>query len=142
TIVSGESNIPHEHKIINRIFLTPENIEPNPKAGQAIHEHDIVIISPGSLYTSILPNLILAGVVQALHPTNPKIGYVCNVMTQHGRTDVYSASDHAKAIDSHIGKGVLDTIILHDDTIDPEVLQLYTEEQATPVPFDENALRE
>ncbi|HLR23651.1 MAG TPA: YvcK family protein [Pseudogracilibacillus sp.] len=142
TIVSGESNIPHEHKIINRIFLTPENIEPNPKVVQAIHEADLVIISPGSLYTSILPNLILGGVVKALHQTNAKIAYVCNVMTQHGETDGYSASDHVKAIDSHIGKGVLDTIILHDDIIDPEVLQLYKEEQATPVPFDENALRE
>src|SRR5699024_3171335 len=91
TIVSGESNIPHEHKIISRIFLTPENIEPNPKVVQAIHEADLVIISAGSLYTSILPNLILGGVVKALYQTNAKIAYVCNVITKKSETDRYRA---------------------------------------------------
>src|SRR5699024_2306166 len=129
-------------KIINRIFLTRENIKTNPKVVLAIHEADFVIISPCSFYPSILPNLILVSFVKALHQSNAKIVFVCTVITQHGETDSYSASDHVKAIDSHIGKGVLDTIILHDDIIDPEVLQLYKEEQATPVPFDENALRE
>src|SRR5699024_10246616 len=89
TIVTGESNIPFKHKKIKRIFLTSDNIEPNPQVVDAIKEADLIVISPGSLYTSILPNIIIGGVVKALNDTKAKVVYISNVMTQYGETDGY-----------------------------------------------------
>ena len=140
TIVSGESNIPHKHKVIERIFLTPDYVEPNPGAVKAIKEADLIVISPGSLYTSILPNLILGGVVDALNESKAKVVYVCNIMTQSGETDGYTAKDHVEAIYRHIGKDTIDTVILHNKEIDDNVLQLYKEEKAMPVVYDKDNL--
>src|SRR5699024_1276129 len=70
TIVSGESNIPMKHKKINRVYLTPDDIQPIPNVVQAILEADVIIISPGSLYTSILPNIIMKDVIRALNQTD------------------------------------------------------------------------
>lgn len=140
TVVTGESNIPHEHKVIERIFLTPEYVEPNPKAVAAIKEADLVVISPGSLYTSILPNLILGGVVDALNQSKAKVVYVCNVMTQNGETDGYTAKDHIEAIYRHIGENTIDSVILHNKEIDDKVLDLYEQENAKPVIYDKAKL--
>lgn len=140
TIVSGESNIPLARKKIKRIFLTPEHVQPFPYAVEAIKEADLVVISPGSLYTSILPNLIIPGIDKALQKTSAKVVYVCNVMTQLGETTNYTAADHAQAINEHIGDNCIDAIIVHNETISKEVRDRYALEQAAPVLLDRNRL--
>ena len=114
TIVSGESKIPLENKRIERVFIHPDTIEPLGEAILAIEKADLVVISPGSLYTSIMPNLIIPKVGDALRDTQGKVVYVCNVMTQSGETTGYTASDHIQAIYNHIGKGSVDAIVVHN----------------------------
>lgn len=140
TVVSGESNIPVKHKKIQEIFITPEKITPNPKVVQAIQEADLVVISPGSLYTSILPNMIIGGVTEAIKQTKANVVYVSNVMGQLGETENYTTADHVEAIYHHIGEDTIDTIVLHNQPIDKGILNLYKEECSVPVPYDRERL--
>lgn len=136
TIVSGESNIPIKNKKIKRVFITPENVVANELVVGAIRNADLIVISPGSLYTSILPNLIINDVVDALKETKAPTVYVCNIMTQHGETNDYTASDHVKAIYNHIHADIIDTIIVHNKRLEPTVLQAYEREDAYQVTID------
>jgi len=140
SIVTGESNIPIKNKKIKRIFLTPEDVTANKSVIQAIQEADLIVISPGSLYTSILPNLIIRDVINALTETEASIVYVCNIMTQRGETNDYTASDHVKAIYNHLNANIIDTIIVHNERIDANVLQAYEKEQAFQVTIDRDEL--
>ncbi|HLQ95542.1 MAG TPA: YvcK family protein [Pseudogracilibacillus sp.] len=141
TVISGESNIPVKNKKIQEIFITPEKVTPNPKVVQAIQEADLVVISPGSLYTSILPNMIIGGVTEAIRQTKANVVYVSNVMGQLGETEHYTTADHVEAIYHHIGKDTIDTIVLHNQPIDKDILALYKEERSVPVPYDRERLR-
>lgn len=141
TVISGESNIPVKNKKIQEIFITPEKVTPNPKVVQAIQEADLVVISPGSLYTSILPNMIIGGVTEAIRQTKANVVYVSNVMGQLGETENYTTADHVEAIYHHIGKDTIDTIVLHNQPIDKDILALYKEERSVPVPYDRERLR-
>src|SRR5690625_3680873 len=115
TIISGESNIKFDkNRKIKRIFLTPYEVKPLPKIVQEILEADLVVISPGSLYTSILPNIIIPVISDALKQTAAEVIYVCNIMTQSGETDFYRASDHIKAIYNHTHNKIIDSIIVHN----------------------------
>jgi len=136
SIVSGESSIPLSDKRIKRVFLRPQPVKPLPNAVRAIKSADLVVISPGSLYTSIMPNLIIPHVKEALRDTKAKVVYVCNVMTQAGETTGYTASDHVQAISDHIGKGCVDAIIVHNEVIDKSIRAVYAEENAEPVEYD------
>jgi len=138
--VTGESNIPIKNKKIERVYLTPDDIQPMPRVVQAIMEADVIIISPGSLYTSILPNIIMKDVIRALNQTEAKVIYVCNIMTQHGETDGYDATDHVKAIYNHIGCHTIDTIVVHNEAISEEVQEKYQSEGSYPVPYDKESL--
>src|SRR5690606_13855698 len=102
TVVSGESKIPYSGKKINRVFLTPNNIKPLPETLQAIRQADLIIIGPGSLYTSILPNLLVPKLGNEVCRSKAKKVYICNLMTQAGETLNYTASDHVKAIYDHM----------------------------------------
>src|SRR5699024_8815635 len=82
TIISGESKIPLARKRIKRVFLSPEPVQPLPNAIRAIEKADLIVISPGSLYTSILPNLIIPQIGEAIENASGKVVYVCNAMTQ------------------------------------------------------------
>src|SRR5699024_6170462 len=141
SIVTGESNIPIKHKTIRRIFITPDKIQPNPKVVHAIHDADLIVISPGSLYTSILPNLIISGVADAIKTTNANVVYVSNIMTQLGETEGYTATDHVEAIYRHIGQDTIDEVIVHDQPINQNILALYEEEQSVPVTYDRERLK-
>src|SRR5699024_10031693 len=121
SIVNGESKIPIENKRIKRVFLTPDPAQPLPDAIKAIEQADIVVISPGSLYTSILPNLIIPGVGKALSETKAKVIYICNLMTQSGETAGYAASDHVQAIFDHIGPNTVDAIVSPNESIDKRI---------------------
>jgi uncharacterized cofD-like protein len=140
SIVSGESNIPLSNKQIKRVFLSPQPIMPFPGAIQAIKEADLIVISPGSLYTSILPNIIIPGIDDALKQAHGKIIYVCNVMTQAGETTAYSAADHVQAINDHIGQDCVDAIVVHNEPIKGQVREIYAEENAEPVIYDTERL--
>ncbi|GAB2544715.1 gluconeogenesis morphogenetic factor [Gracilibacillus alcaliphilus] len=141
-IVVGESNIPKENQRIKRVFLKPNPVLPLPEAVVTIREADLVVIAPGSLYTSILPNLIVPQIGEALRETKAKVVYVCNVMTQAGETNGYTASDHVQAIMDHIGEGCIQSVIVHNQTIDPSLQLVYAEENAQPVRYDLERLRE
>jgi uncharacterized cofD-like protein len=136
TIVSGESKIPLVNKKIKRVFLSPEHIEPLPEAIQAIENADLVVISPGSLFTSILPNLIIPEIGEALTSSKGKVVYVCNVMTQFGETEGFSASDHVRVIHEHIGDPCIDAIVVHNAPIESYVRKRYEAENQAPVKYD------
>ncbi|HLR80980.1 MAG TPA: YvcK family protein [Bacillota bacterium] len=135
-IIVGESNIPRAKKKIKRVFLKPDDIRPLPNAVEAIANADVVIISPGSLYTSILPNIIIPGIIDVMKDTKAKIVYVCNVMTQEGETTGYTASDHVQAIDEHLGQRIVDSIVVHNEPIRKKVRDRYAKENAQPVEYD------
>src|SRR5690625_1093053 len=136
SIIIGESNIPVHNKKIDRVFLTPNNVKPLPETVEAILEADVVVISPGSLYTSILPNIIISDIVKALNETKAKTMYVCNVMTQLGETNDYDATSHVQAIYNHIGPHTIDAIVVHKEAISKPIRQIYEKEQSFPVTYN------
>jgi uncharacterized cofD-like protein len=111
--VSGESQIPETHSVIERVFLRPEHAPAYPAAVKAILAADLVVLGPGSLFTSVLPNLLIDGLRQALAATPAPVIYVCNVATQPGETDGFSSGDHVRALESHIGRGFIDLVIVN-----------------------------
>lgn len=141
TIVTGESKIPYSGKKIKRVFLTPEQIEPLPDALDVIREADLIIIGPGSLYTSILPNLLVPKIGEEVRKASAKKVYICNVMTQAGETLDFSASDHVKALYEHMDCFFMDTILVNDEEIPDHIKTIYEEELAKPVHFDIETLR-
>ncbi|WP_418937044.1 gluconeogenesis factor YvcK family protein [Metabacillus fastidiosus] len=142
TIVTGESKIPYAGKRIKKVFLTPKDIEPLPEALEVIREADLIIIGPGSLYTSILPNLLVPKIGEEVCKAKAKKVYICNVMTQAGETLSYSASDHIKALYDHMDCKFIDTILVNDARIPDEIRKMYEEESAKPVHYDIDKLKE
>jgi uncharacterized cofD-like protein len=140
TVVSGESKIPFSGKRIHRVFLSPEKIKPLPETLLAIKQADLIVMGPGSLYTSILPNLLVPGLGEEVCKANGKKVYICNLMTQAGETHDFTASDHVKAIYDHMGACFIDMILVNNENI-PENVQLrYHEELAKPVIYDMDRL--
>lgn len=140
SIVSGESKIPEVQKPIKRVYLTPEEIDPLPESLKAIEEADLIVLGPGSLYTSVLPNLLVPGIVEAIQASKARKVYICNAMTQLGETEGYSASDHLKSIIKHCGPNLVDDILVNDATISSQVIERYAEESAVPVVLDQDEL--
>ena len=142
TIISGESKIPFSGKRIKRVFLTPDTIKPLPETIQAIRNADLIIIGPGSLYTSILPNLLVPQIGQEVCEAKAKKVYICNIMTQAGETHDFTASDHVNAIYDHMGKPFMNTILVNREEIPDDIQARYIKEEAKPVHFDVNSLYE
>ena len=140
TVVEGESHIPEVKKRIHRVRLFPENPQPVQSALAALTAADAIILGPGSLYTSIMPNLLVSGVAEALRKSKAVKIYICNVMAQPGETDGYTASMHAKAIIDHGGKGVIDYMLVNSHPISAEMQAYYAEKGAYPVEIDEEAI--
>ena len=136
SVVEGESQIPQAGKPIKRVFISPADAVPVQTAVEAIMEAELIVLGPGSLYTSVLPNLLVKGVADALRASSALKVYVCNVMTQPGETDGYSASQHVAAILNHVGPGVIDYVLLNDQKIDPQLQAQYAEKGAYPVEAD------
>ncbi len=133
TVIEGESKIPRTNKPIKRVFLRPGNCEPVPEAISAINDADIIILGPGSLYTSIIPNLLVCGMADAIRRSSAVTVYVCNIMTQPGETDGYTASQHIKAIHQHAGSGLVDYAIVNNENIPNKLLRKYKDDGAVPV---------
>ncbi|RWZ54976.1 YvcK family protein [Halobacillus fulvus] len=141
TVVMGESSIPKQNKRIKRVFVSPTPVQPLPEAVEAIKKADLIVISPGSLYTSILPNIIIPEIGQALKETKANVTYICNVMTQEGETSGYTAADHLQALFDHIGNDVIQSIVVHNKPIEQEVREAYAKENAEPVIYDIKRLK-
>lgn len=141
SIVTGETAIRSTRMGIKKVFLIPADCQPLVETLLAIDEADAVILGPGSLYTSIVPNLLVEGVAQALKETSaPKI-YVANIMTEKGETDNYSVGDHLVAIHDHVGERFIDYVIVNREPVPDRLLQRYYEEEASPVVVDDYKLR-
>lgn len=136
-IVVGESKIPEVVKQtkspIKRVFLTPSDAKPYPEVLEEIEKADVIIIGPGSLYTSIMPNLLFDQVVDSIKRSHAKKIYIANIMTQPGETDHYTLYDHICAIENHCKGRIFDIVIANNQPIPPDVLQRYEEDGAKPV---------
>ncbi|ERL25469.1 gluconeogenesis factor YvcK family protein [Mitsuokella sp. oral taxon 131] len=140
TVVEGESHIPEVKKRIRRVRLFPPHVKPVQAALDALENADAIVLGPGSLYTSIMPNLLVDGVADAIRRSKALKIYICNVMTQPGETDGYTASMHAKAIIDHGGKGIIDFMLVNSAPISKEMKAYYAKEGAAPVVVDETAI--
>lgn len=135
--IEGESNITEAQGKIVRIGCTPANPPALPRALAAIQEADYIIIGPGSLYTSIIPNLLVPEIVEAIAQRQVPRIYVCNVMTQPGETDGYAVSDHIRAIDQVTqGKRLFDAVLVQKKMPSAHSLIRYAQEGSNPVYFD------
>lgn len=114
-IARGESVIAHDERRIDRIFLSPENPDGYEPSLQAILNADLIVLGPGSLYTSILPNLLVEGVDQAIKWSRGATAYVCNVATQHGETDHFGYREHIREVIAYLGENRLDYAIVNNN---------------------------
>ncbi|MBA4603275.1 YvcK family protein [Thermoactinomyces sp. AMNI-1] len=128
TIVQGESRIPQFGKPIRRVFLDPPEPHPLREAVEAIQEADGIVVGPGSLYTSILPNLLVKDISKLIRTSRACKIYVCNVMTQPGETDGFSASDHIRAIYEHVGERLFDLAIINNEVPPLSIQQQYAKQ--------------
>lgn len=145
TIVEGESNIPEEaikqNSSIDKIFIEPKNARALKEAVEAIMEADAIILGPGSLYTSVIPNLLVKDIANAMQKTSALKLYVSNIMTQPGETDGYGVEDHIRAIFENAGSGLIDCVVMNLEKIDNELEGKYKEEASHLVSIDEDAVK-
>lgn len=131
-IVVGESAIdsvrPSADQPISRLFLEPA-VHATWRAIDAIKTADLIILGPGDLYTSLMPNLLVQGVVESLRATRAKKIYICNLMTKHGQTNNFKASDFVRELEHYIGSGIFDTIVVNTEQPQQEVMAHYASEQ-------------
>ena len=139
-VIRGEAEIPEAEGKIEEISLTPSNAPSYSEALEAIKGAEIIIIGPGSLYTSVMPNLLTKGMIEAIETSRAIKIYVCNIMTQAGETDNYSVSDHIEAIYRHIESRFLDYVLVNTSQAPPKLTKKYEEEKAFPVKVDEEKL--
>ena len=140
SIVCGESKIPEAKKKIHRVKLFPEHVEAVQSSLDALRDAEAIVLGPGSLYTSIMPNLLVEGIGDALCRSKAVKIYICNVMTQPGETDGYTASMHVKAILDHAGRNAVDYVIVNSTPVPEDLKQKYAETGAYPVVVDEDVL--
>lgn len=141
TVVDGESRIPRTGKRIRRLHVLPENPTAVAAAIEAMAQADIITLGPGSLYTSVLPNLLVPEMALVLQRSDAIKIYICNAMTQPGETDGYTVADHVRAIFDHVGPGVVDYVLINDRLPEPEVLERYRQLGSVPVEADTDALK-
>ncbi|CQB51978.1 Gluconeogenesis factor [Syntrophomonas zehnderi OL-4] len=132
-IVTGETAIRNYNHKIEKIYLVPEACRPVPDTLNALLEADAIIMGPGSLYTSIIPNLLVEGVTSAIARSKAVKIYISNIMTEQGETDDFTALDHLRVIMDYVAEPIIDYIILNTGSIDELRLKRYQEEKAVPV---------
>lgn len=146
TVVESKNKIPEmvSQKVsrISRIYISPTNIRVAPGVIEAINEADAIVIGPGSLYTNVIPNLLVPGVSKAIREAKGFKVYVSNIMTEYGQTDNYSLYDHIKAIIDHAGKGIVDYCIYDTGEIVPEYIRQYNKEGSDLVEQDVAKVKE
>lgn len=138
-VIEGESHIGHRANIvgnIDRVYLSPDAPKPAKGVIEAIEKAELIVLGPGSLYTSIIPNLLVDGVVDAIKRSNAHKIYVCNIMTQMGETDEYTVYDHVRAIEKHSYDGIIDFVIANNEQIPSSLIENYAEENAHMIEID------
>jgi len=139
SVVEEEFNVRSPQKApIERVFLKSNDVECPPDAISEIEKADIIVIGPGSLYTSVISNLLVGGIKAALQRTKAVKIYLCNIVTQPGQTDNYTASDHIKAIIKYLGEGILDYVLVNNNFPREEIIEKYRKEDADIVALDED----
>jgi uncharacterized cofD-like protein len=136
TKTTGESLVGKVDKPVTRLSIRPADVKAAPEVVDAILNADLVVLGPGSLYTSVLPNLLIGEVLQALLKTDAVVGYVCNVMTQRGETSGFSASRHVRTILDHSSPDLLDFVLVSTSSIPEKLLSAYAAEGSLPVLAD------
>ena len=141
--IQGESSIcqmkRQEGCRIRRVRLRPDQAKALPEAVEAIRQADLIVLAPGSLYTSIIPNLLVDGIVDAIAASDSMKIYICNVMTESGETEGYTASDHIQAIFNHSCPGLVDLCLVNSAPLPRLIAQRYAREGSIPVFCDERA---
>ena len=125
---------------INRIYISPSNCRPSPGVIESIEDADVIIIGPGSLYTNVLPNLLVKNVSKAIRDSKALKFYISNIMTEPGQTDNYTLSDHIRAIQEHVGTGVVDYCLADTGEVIPEYIRKYNKEGSDLVEIDNKKL--
>ena len=126
TIVREEFNVRGEDKSpIAHVYLEPEDASATEEAVEEIQQADAIIIGPGSLYTSVITNLLVRGITRAIRRSDARVIYVCNIVTQPGQTSGHSAADHVRTISRYLGEGMLDYVLVNNSTPSEEVLERY-----------------
>lgn len=142
SIVRGESNIPYESmkrkSTIEKIWIDPPDAETSESVVESIRKADAIILGPGSLFTSVIPNLLIRSVVEAINSSHAKIFYICNVMTQPGETDGMNASEHLNMIFKHTQLQRVDYFLVNDTAVDETALARYSLETSEMVFYSEN----
>lgn len=147
TTVAGESKIALDRKIIKRVYVTghdnDQDVHAARKVVQTIKNADMVVLGPGSLFTSILPNLVISEIGEAVRTTSAEVVYICNIMTQKGETEHFSDADHVRVLHQHLNDKFVDTVLVNtekvpEDYMDPEIYDEYL----VQVTHDFNGLRE
>lgn len=141
TRVQGESSISRSRVRIVRISLSPPDCRPVPAVLEAIRNADVITVGPGSLFTSLIPNLLVRGIVQAMRKSGALKVYVGNLMTQPGETTGFTSADHLEAIHSHAGGSLFNGVILNSSPIAEKVLRRYRDQGARPVVPDLGRIR-
>ncbi len=134
--VHGETRITATQKPIKKLTLLPRTVRPLPKAVEAIQQADLILLGPGSLYTSILPNLLIPEIANSLGKSKAPRVYIANLMTQPGETSGYALADHLRAIERHVPRRVIDWVIANRQPVSPEVAKRYRAQGAEPVTID------
>lgn len=135
-IIHGESTIPEAHGKIKRLFTEPANCKALPDVIQAIRDAELIILGPGSLYTSVIPNLLVKEISEEIIKSKAKKIYVCNIMTQPGETDNYTVSDHLKALIQHASSNKIVDAVLVNDYLPDNLAGKYQEAGSYPVKLD------
>jgi uncharacterized cofD-like protein len=141
-LVEGESRISRARSRIDRIYLQPRKCEPLPETLDAITQADLITLGPGSLYTSVIPNLLVNGIPKAIRQSKAVKAYFANLMWQPWETMYFTASDHLDAIERHAGKGLVNTVVVNTHPIGGQRRRRYAAEKVYPVEVDLPQLRE
>ncbi|MBI4497837.1 MAG: YvcK family protein, partial [Chloroflexi bacterium] len=113
--VRGESNIPSTGKRIKHVYLEPEGVAAYPEAVRALEEADLIVLGPGSLFTSVMPNLLVSGIADAIRRSRAMKVYICNVATQPGETDNFTVADHVDTLIRHVGPGLFQYVLANNN---------------------------
>lgn len=140
-IIHGESTIPEAHGKIKRLFTEPANCKALEDVIQAIRGAELIILGPGSLYTSVIPNLLIKEIAEEIAKSKAKKIYVCNIMTQPGETDNYTVSDHLKALIQHAGSNKIVDAVLVNDYLPENLADKYQKSGSYPVKIDAPEIR-
>jgi uncharacterized cofD-like protein len=141
-LISGESRITKTRIPIKRLHIVPSRCRPLPETLIALEQADLITVGPGSVYTSLIPNLLVRGIPEQIARSKARKVFICNLMTQPGESRGYSAADHVRALHEHAGRKLFDAVILNARPVSPSLRRRYAAEGAAPVVNDLAEVRE